>query len=100
MRRDSVSVLPKKVSWRRLMGLASRFTHLKYCQLVLLFTRIHVLTGRAPKTASMLELPQPRAHIDIDMRRIASVFRGVMWQSSLHGFVHWPKWLFFQCSLQ
>ena len=30
--RDSVRVLPKKVSWRRLMGLASRFTQLELHQ--------------------------------------------------------------------
>lgn len=29
MRRDSVRVLPKKVNWRRLMGLASCCTHLR-----------------------------------------------------------------------
>jgi hypothetical protein len=42
MSRDSVKVLPKKVSWRRLIGRASRCTHLKYRQLVVRHISIHL----------------------------------------------------------
>lgn len=58
-----MSVLPKKVSWRRLIGLASRCTHLEFCQPAVHTHIPAVLTRPAPTTASMRELLQQHVHV-------------------------------------
>jgi hypothetical protein len=84
MRRDSVRVLPKKVNWRRLMGLASRRTQLGAGQWARLrLQSLRGLTRRGQTTDAMWELPPRREGSCGALRR-----RGEGWARGFYGGLH------------